>query len=85
MKQINVICNNIKEFQFLADCIQWILSKQDKRYKYGRGYIIDFSNKTKYVFFNEHTYVDDGNECILMCKVKDNINNTLKLLSEIKE
>jgi hypothetical protein len=84
MKQINVICNNIKEFQFLAECIQWILSKQNMRYKSGREFIIDISNQTKYVFVREHTYSADCNECIWLCKEKDNISNTLKMLSNIE-
>lgn len=84
MKQINVICNNIKEFQFLAECIQWLLSKQNMRYKSGNGFIIDICNQSKYVFVSEHTHVDDGNECLWMCKEKDNVHSTLKLLSEIE-
>ena len=68
MKVVNIICNNILEFNHFCECLMWNLSKQNKRYKRVRESIIDIENKTKYVYTRAHEYVEDGNEEIWMCK-----------------
>lgn len=68
MKTVNIICNNILEFNHFCECMMWNLSKQNKRYKRVRESIVDIENKTKYVYTRAHGYVEDGNEEIWMCK-----------------
>lgn len=67
MKQINIICNNILEYNHFCESLEWSLSKQNKRYKRVRESMVDIDKQVKYVYTRAHEFVEDGNEEIWMC------------------
>lgn len=67
MKQVNIICNNILEYNHFCTCLEWSLSKQNKRYKRVRESMVDIDKQIKYVYVMAHGFVEDGNDCIWMC------------------
>lgn len=79
MKQIAVICNNRKEWDYFVDTLQWKLSKENKRYCTVKNGITEIESNTKYIHipcgsdytFKEQLQGRELNDYILMCGITD--------------
>ena len=79
MKQIAVVCNNRREWDYFVDTLQWKLSKENKPYKATQSYIQDTEANTLYHYIpcgNDHTFCEylrgrELNDYILMCGISN--------------
>lgn len=79
MRQVAVVCNNRKEWDYFVDTLQWKLSKENKPYKYNGNCIQDTDANTRYYYihcgndhtFREHVYGREWSDYISMCFMSD--------------
>ena len=79
MKQVAVVCNNRREWNYFVETLQWKLSKENKPYKASNNCIQDTNANARYYYipcgndytFREHVSGREWNDYISMCFMSD--------------
>ena len=94
IKNIAVVCNNLPEWEYFVDSLQWSLSKQNLPYKTADGYILDVRNNKKFIHVPNNMYKLSEKMCMLcddnfkvdsivwMCKIDKEVEDYLRLFME---
>lgn len=94
MKNVAVVCNNLTEWKYFVDSMQWNLSKQNLPYRETEMYIQDLSSGMEFIHIPNNVYklsqilymTDNGGLSIdlivPMCKMDEGVEDYLRLFME---